>query len=30
MIYQLGERRVQIEGEVYVAPSANVIGSVVL
>lgn len=30
MIYQLGERRVQIDGEVYVAPSADVIGSVVL
>jgi carbonic anhydrase/acetyltransferase-like protein (isoleucine patch superfamily) len=30
MIYRLGERRVQIEGEVYVAPSADVIGSVVL
>jgi carbonic anhydrase/acetyltransferase-like protein (isoleucine patch superfamily) len=30
MIYQLGARRVQIEGEVYVAPSADVIGSVVL
>jgi carbonic anhydrase/acetyltransferase-like protein (isoleucine patch superfamily) len=30
MIYQLGERRVKIEGEVYVAPSADVIGSVVL
>ncbi len=30
MIYELGERRVRIEGEVYVAPSADVIGSVVL
>jgi carbonic anhydrase/acetyltransferase-like protein (isoleucine patch superfamily) len=30
MIYALGDRRVQIEGEVYVAPSADVIGSVVL
>ncbi len=30
MIYELGERRVRIEGEVYVAPSASVIGSVVL
>lgn len=30
MIYQLGARRVEIEGEVYVAPSADVIGSVVL
>jgi carbonic anhydrase/acetyltransferase-like protein (isoleucine patch superfamily) len=30
MIYQLGERRAKIEGEVYVAPSADVIGSVVL
>ena len=30
MIYRLGERRVEIEGEVYVAPSADVIGSVVL
>lgn len=30
MIYQLGERRPKIEGEVYVAPSADVIGSVVL
>jgi len=30
VIYELGERRVRIEGEVYVAPSASVIGSVVL
>jgi carbonic anhydrase/acetyltransferase-like protein (isoleucine patch superfamily) len=30
MLYRLGDRRVRIEGEVYVAPSANVIGSVVL
>ena len=30
MIYELGERRVRIEGEVYVADSADVIGSVVL
>jgi carbonic anhydrase/acetyltransferase-like protein (isoleucine patch superfamily) len=30
VIYELGERRVRIEGEVYVAPSAAVIGSVVL
>ena len=30
MIYELGERRVRIEGEVYVADSARVIGSVVL
>ena len=30
MIYQLGERRVRIEGEVYVAPSADLIGAVVL
>jgi carbonic anhydrase/acetyltransferase-like protein (isoleucine patch superfamily) len=30
MIYELGERRVRIEGDVYVAPSANVIGAVVL
>ena len=30
MIYELGERRVRIEGEVYVADSAAVIGSVVL
>ena len=30
MIYELGERRVRIEGEAYVAPSASVIGSVVL
>ena len=30
MIYELGDRRVRIEGEVYVAPSASVIGSVVL
>ena len=30
MIYQLGERRVRVEGEAYVAPSASVIGSVVL
>ena len=30
MIYELGQRRVHIEGEAYVAPSANVIGSVVL
>lgn len=30
MIYSLGDRRVTIEGEVYVAPSADVIGSVTL
>jgi carbonic anhydrase/acetyltransferase-like protein (isoleucine patch superfamily) len=30
MIYELGERKVRVEGEVYVAPSATVIGSVVL
>jgi carbonic anhydrase/acetyltransferase-like protein (isoleucine patch superfamily) len=30
MIYELGDRRVQVEGQVYVAPSADVIGSVVL
>jgi len=30
MIYELGDRRVHVEGEVYVAPSADVIGSVVL
>jgi carbonic anhydrase/acetyltransferase-like protein (isoleucine patch superfamily) len=30
MIYSLGERCVRIEGDVYVAPSADVIGSVVL
>jgi carbonic anhydrase/acetyltransferase-like protein (isoleucine patch superfamily) len=30
MIYELGARRVQIEGSVYLAPSADVIGSVVL
>ncbi len=30
MIYALGDRRVQVEGDVYVAPSADVIGSVVL
>ena len=30
MIYELGERRVRIEGEVFVADSADVIGSVVL
>ncbi len=30
MIYELGERRVRIEGEVFVAASADVIGSVVL
>lgn len=30
MIYDLGERRVQVQGDVYVAPSADVIGSVVL
>ena len=30
MIYELGDRKVRVEGEVYVAPSANVIGSVVL
>ncbi|UCH29126.1 MAG: gamma carbonic anhydrase family protein [Myxococcales bacterium] len=30
MIYELGDRRVRIEGEAYVAPSADVIGSVVL
>jgi carbonic anhydrase/acetyltransferase-like protein (isoleucine patch superfamily) len=30
MIYELGDRRVRVEGEAYVAPSADVIGSVVL
>ena len=30
MIYELGQRRDTVEGEVYVAPSADVIGSVVL
>lgn len=30
MIYELGTKRVQIEGSVYVAPSADVIGSVLL
>jgi carbonic anhydrase/acetyltransferase-like protein (isoleucine patch superfamily) len=30
MIYELGQRRVRIEGEVFVANSADVIGSVVL
>ena len=30
MIYELRDRRVRVEGEVYVAPSADVIGSVVL
>lgn len=30
MIYELGQRRVRVEGEVYVAPSAVVVGSVVL
>lgn len=30
MMYELGGRRVRIEGSVYVAPSADVIGSVVL
>ena len=30
MIYELGQRRVRIEGEVFVAESAEVIGSVVL
>ena len=30
MLYELGERRVRVEGEVYVAPSADVIGSVLL
>jgi carbonic anhydrase/acetyltransferase-like protein (isoleucine patch superfamily) len=30
MIYELGQRRVRIEGEVFVADSADVIGSVVL
>ncbi len=30
MIYELGQRRVRIEGEVFVAESADVIGSVVL
>ena len=30
MIYELGERKPRIEGEVYVAPSADVIGSVTL
>jgi carbonic anhydrase/acetyltransferase-like protein (isoleucine patch superfamily) len=30
MIYELGPRRVRIEGEVYVADSADLIGSVVL
>jgi carbonic anhydrase/acetyltransferase-like protein (isoleucine patch superfamily) len=30
MIYELGQRRVRVEGEVFVAESADVIGSVVL
>jgi carbonic anhydrase/acetyltransferase-like protein (isoleucine patch superfamily) len=30
MIYELGDQRVRIEGEVFVADSADVIGSVVL
>jgi carbonic anhydrase/acetyltransferase-like protein (isoleucine patch superfamily) len=30
MIYELGERKVHVEGDVYVAPSAQVIGSVTL
>jgi len=30
MIYELGDRQVRVEGEAYVAPSADVIGSVVL
>ena len=30
MIYELGQRRVRVEGEVFVADSADVIGSVVL
>ena len=30
MIYELGHRRVRIEGEVFVADSADIIGSVVL
>jgi carbonic anhydrase/acetyltransferase-like protein (isoleucine patch superfamily) len=30
MIYELGQRRIRIEGEVFVADSADVIGSVVL
>ena len=30
MIYSLGERRVEFRGDYYVAPSASVIGSVVL
>ena len=30
MIYSLAERRVQLEGECYVAPSATLIGSVVI
>jgi carbonic anhydrase/acetyltransferase-like protein (isoleucine patch superfamily) len=30
MIYDLGDRRVRVQGDVYVAPSADVIGSVVL
>jgi len=30
MIYELGERRVRIEGEVFIADSADVIGSVLL
>ena len=30
MIYELGERKVRVEGDVYVAPSAQVIGSVTL
>ena len=29
-IYRLGERRVRIEGECYVAPTASIIGSVVM
>jgi carbonic anhydrase/acetyltransferase-like protein (isoleucine patch superfamily) len=30
MIYELGDRRMHIEGEVYIAPSADIIGSVLL
>jgi carbonic anhydrase/acetyltransferase-like protein (isoleucine patch superfamily) len=30
MIYELGQKRVRIEGEVFVASSADLIGSVVL
>ena len=30
MIYELGDRKVRVEGSVYVAPSADVIGSVTL